>query len=242
MSNNIYTDLAFKQYNNFIFNFELFAEYIFYTLTLVKNKTISLPYYQHFINIIFIFLIIIILYILYRDITYRNADKSRRCIDIEDTIKINSKLSEPYNYNIFIINKNDTKDMLKKFCLCIKYDFVNEKSDVIFGARNYIEHMLYSSKNINDMYSKAFSVFNLNKLDVDLITYENTYYINKSVITSPEYLYIITTSDNNVILKDRYSVELSRFVKKYGYDNSTSLAPIYNILYAIDNQKNKNSI
>jgi len=58
------------------------------------------------------------------------------------------------------------------------------------------------------MYSKAFSVFNLNKLDVDLITYENTYYINKSVITSPEYLYIITTSDNNVILKDRYSVEL----------------------------------
>ena len=44
MNNNIYADLAFKQFNNFIFNFELLAEYIFYSLTLIKEKTINLPY------------------------------------------------------------------------------------------------------------------------------------------------------------------------------------------------------
>ena len=242
MNNNIYADLAFKQFNNFIFNFGLLAEYIFYSLTLIKEKTINLPYYQHFLNIIFVFLIIIILYILYRDIIYKNSDKNRRCIDIEDNIKINLKMDEPYKYNIFIIDKSYSNNIQKNFCICIKYDFINQTTDVVFGERSNIEHLLYKSKNINDIHSKAFSIFNLNKLDVDLIMYDNTYHINKMVLTSPEYLYIITTPDNNVILKDKYSLELSKFIKKYGYDNSTNLSPIYNILYAIDNQKNKNSI
>ena len=71
---------------------------------------------------------------------------------------------------------------------------------------------------------------------------DKSFYINKKIITGENYMYIVAESDNKKILKDKYAKRLSRFIRKYGFDNSTELSPIYNILYALEHKKNSVTI
>ena len=46
------------------------------------------------------------------------------------------------------------------------------------------------------------------------------------------------TSSNDKKLTDDSSIQLANFVKKFGYNDSINLDPVYNILYAIESKKN----
>ena len=253
MSNNNLVNLVFDALRKILINIEANAQYVFYTLSLVKTNTTNLTYYQHFINLLFIFIVVVIVYILYRDLVYRDASNIKRCRDIEDTIEINNYYEQPYVYRIYIIDKSLSRDILNNFSICLEYDFIKENTNVFFGKPENVNSFTFSdyvsetdSKNINkSRFSNAFSFFNLDKLDTEFLMYDNgekSFYINKKIITGENYIYIVAESDNKKILKDKYAKRLSRFIRKYGFDNSTELSPIYNILYAIEHKKNSVSI
>jgi len=253
MSNNNLVNLVFDALRKILINIEANAQYVFYTLSLVKNNTTNLTYYQHFINLLFIFIVVIIIYILYRDLVYRDASNIKRCREIEDTIEINKDYEKPYVYRIYIIEKSLSRDILNNFSICLEYDFINENTNVIFGKSENVKPFTFSdyvsetdSKNINkSRFSNAFTYFNLDKLDTEFLMYDNgekKLYINKKIITDVNYMYIVAESDNKKILNDKYTKRLSKFIRKYGFDNSTELSPIYNILYAIEHKKNSVTI
>jgi len=253
MSNSNLINLIFDAYHNFLLNIEANAQYVFYTLSLIKNNTYKIPYYQHFINLLFIFIVIVILYILYRDLVYRDASKIKRCRDIEDTIEINKTYEKPYVYRVYIIQKNLAKDILNNYSICLEYDFTREMTNIYFGKPENVNGLTFSdyvsetdSPNLNkSRFYNAFSYFSLDKLDTNFLQYDNgekLFYINKKIITDGNYLFIVATPDNKKILDDVYAKKLARFVKRFGFDNTTELSPIYNILYAIEHNKNSATI
>lgn len=232
-----------------VVSIETQINYIFYTLSLVNKNSYELPYYQHFLNILFIFIVIIILYVIYRDYIFRGAGLKSRCSEIEDTLAINKALDYPFNYNIYIVHKNFADSVLTKYSLCIRYDFVNEKTVIDFGRKEHLNELLFaenvsSNYNISDssVLSLGFSYFDLDELQQKYINYtdENNkiFYLDKTRMTSDNYLYIITRYDDKRIVGDESANKLLKFVKSYGYDNTKNLSPIYNLLYAIDNKKN----
>lgn len=232
-----------------VVSIETQINYIFYTLSLVNKNSYELPYYQHFLNILFIFIVIIILYVIYRDYIFRGAGLKSRCSEIEDTLAINKALDYPFNYNIYIVHKNFADSVLTKYSLCIRYDFVNEKTVIDFGRKEHLNELLFaenvsSNYNISDssVLSLGFSYFDLDELQQKYINYtdENNkiFYFDKTRMTSDNYLYIITRYDDKRIVGDESANKLMKFVKSYGYDNTKNLSPIYNLLYAIDNKKN----
>jgi hypothetical protein len=235
--------------NDIILGLDTYVNYIFYTLALVNKNSYELPYYQHFINILFVFIVIIILYVIYRDYIFRRAGLKSRCSDIQDTLNINKVLDEPFTYNIYIVNKNYSDSILTNYSVCIRYDFVNEKTYIDFGKKEDLNELLFSEivskdNNISDssVLSLGFSYFDLDELQQKYMQYTDNnskiFYLDKSRMTSDNYIYVITSYDNKRITNDKSASDLLKFIKSYGYDNSKNLSPIYNLLYAIDNKKN----
>jgi hypothetical protein len=202
-----------------------------------------------------IFLILIIYY----DTIYKNADNISRCSDIDITSKANENLDYPYVYNIYVIHKNDVKNLLNNYIFYIQYNFVNKKTSITFNNNsNIVSQVIFPYKDNdidNEINTPAFYYYSLEEEygypiehrisypihDKDKM--DKIYYINKNVITSEDYTFIISRYDNKIILNDPSAYELLNFVKKYGYNpDYTNLSPIYNINYAIDNKKNKLSI
>jgi hypothetical protein len=135
----------------------------------------------------------------------------------------------------------------------LEYDFTREMTNIYFGKPENVNGLTFSdyvsetdSPNLNkSRFSNAFSYFSLDKLDTNFLQYDNgekLFYINKKIITDGNYLFIVATPDNKKILDDVYAKKLARFVKRFGFDNTTELSPIYNILYAIEHNKNSATI
>ena len=190
MSNNNLVNLVFDALRKVLINIEANAQYVFYTLSLVKTNTTNLTYYQHIINLLFIFIVVVIIYILYRDLVYKDASNIKRCRYIEDTIEINNYNEKPYVYRIYIVEQSLTRDILNNFSICLEYDFIKENTNVIFGKPENVNSFTFSdyvsetdSKNIDkSRFSNAFSFFNLDKLDTEFLMYNNgdkSFYINK---------------------------------------------------------------
>ena len=247
------SSIATNNINDMFLNMETQVNYMYYTLGLVNKNSYELPYYQHFINILFVFIVIIIFYVIYRDYVFRRADIKSRCSEIEDTLEINKALEQPFKYNIYIVNKNFSDDIINKYSICIRYDFINEKTFVDYGEQDKLNELLFSealseNANVSDssVVSIGFSYFDLEELQRKYMYYTDNnnkiFYIDKSKITSDSYMYIITGYDNKRIVNDESAIKLLKFIKNYGYDNTISLSPVYNILYAIDHKRNTTTI
>jgi len=227
---------------------DTFTKMFFHKLSSIFDK--SLSYYQILVNALFIFIVIIITYVIYLDMINRESTKRNRCVDIANIYNTNSEKNRPYFYNIYIVKDTNKNTLLSDFSICISYDFINEKTEIIFGKKQNARILTtaYSQisikKNI-DHKINAFAYFDLRKLEYDYIQYNDiengVLYIDKNIITQTNYLFIIT-SDDNKFLKSNEAKQLVKFVKEYGYDNTKSVSPIYNILYAIDNHKNKDVV
>jgi len=226
--------------------FDDFAKMFFFELSLIFKKNLS--YHQIMINMLFIFIVIIISYVIYLDIINRESGKKNRCVEILNIYNVNSEKTKPYFYKIYIVNDLFKDSLLSDFSICITYDFIKEKTEIIFGktknARILTTAYSQISRKNKDVDPKinAFTYFDLSTLEYDYIKYNDPedgfLYIDKNIITRSNFLYIITSNDNKY-LKDNESNQLVNFVKEYGYDNTKPVSPIYNILYAIDNHKNK---
>jgi hypothetical protein len=235
--------------NEVALSVETQVNYIFYTLALVNENSYKLPYYQHFINVLFVFIVIIILYVIYRDYIFRSAGLKSRCSEIEDTLEINRALEEPFKYNIYIVQKTFSDKILTNYSICIRYDFVNERTFVDFGSQDILNELLFTETvsddyNISDssVLSSGFSYFDLGELQQKYIQYTDNnsklFFVDKAKMTGDNYLYVITGYDNKILTNDEAATKLLKFVKSYGYDNTVNLSPIYNLLYAIDHKKN----
>lgn len=250
MSNSLsISTILTNKISDIILSIDTYVNYIYYTLALVNKNSYELPYYQHFINILFIFIIIIIMYVIYRDYVFRKAGLKSRCSEIEDTININKALDEPFTYSIYIVKKNYSDKILTDYSLCLRYDFVNEKTFIDFGKNENLNELLFSETvskdyNVSDssVLSLGFSYFDLDELQQKYIQYTDNnnkiFFLDKTRMTSDNYIYVITRYDNKRIKNDKSASDLLKFIKSYGYDNSKNLSPIYNLLYAIDNKKN----
>ena len=204
---------------------------------ILKNK------YMVAINILFLFIIGIIFYILYRDYIYRIASKMTRCADINNIIDFNINDNDnSYIYNIYILHINNTNNITKDYILKLEYNFMKEETNIFLGEQNIISPVLFSPNDTITKISNAFAVFDLAEKKKRFVEYynrenEKTYCIDKKKLATKKYKYYIT-STNNETLADESAVKLVNFVKKYGYNDTTKLDPIYNILYAIENKKN----
>jgi hypothetical protein len=243
------SSIAYNKLNDIIINIETQIKYIYFTLALVNKNSYELPYYQHFINILFVFIVILVGFVIYRDYIFKRADMRSRCSDIQDTLEINNALDEPFKYNIYIVSKQNTDKILTNYSIRMRYDFVNEKTFIDFGKKDNISEILFTETVSNDyknndssVLSSGFSYFDLDELQQKFIQYidgdNKIYFIDKARVTSDNYLYVITREDNKKVLNDQSAIKLLNFIKSYGYDNSKSLSPIYNLLYAVDNKKN----
>jgi len=225
-----------------------FTEMFFYKLSSIFEKNLS--YYQIIINALFIFIVIIITYVIYLDFVNKESSKKNRCVEISNIYDANIKKTKPYFYNIYIVKDVFKKSLLTNFSIRISYDFIKEQTEVIFGKNQNIKMLTTSysqignKKNI-DTKVNAFTYFDLEKLEYDYIEYNDTegeiLYIDKNIITQTNFLFIIT-SDDDKFLKSNEAKQLVKFSKEFGYDNNKSVSPIYNILYAIDNHKNKDVV
>jgi len=231
--------------------------YFFYNLSLIFKNSIS--YYQLFINILFIFIVIMITYVLYLDIIYKVSDNIPRCKEIKKIVKINYEIDKPYVYRIYIVDKSFTTSILDNYSICLEYDFINEKTDIIFGKKVHINRITISDESPVDINNplniskkiKAFAYFDLKSLDhtyIEYIDYDNitdtklkSFYINKNIILRKSYSFIVTDGDNK-FLNNKEANQLKKFVKEYGYDNKIPPTAIYNIIYAIEHHKNTDII
>lgn len=231
--------------------------YFFYNLSLIFKKPIS--YYQLFINILFIFIVIMITYVLYLDIIYKNSDNIPRCKEIKKIVKINYEIDKPYFYRIYIVDKSFSTTILDNYSICLEYDFINEKTNIIFGKKLHIDRIIISDETPVDINNplniskktKAFTYFDLENLDhkyIEYIDYDNitdtklkSFYINKNIILRKSFSFIVTDGDNKY-LNNNEANKLKKFVKEYGYDNKIEPTAIYNIIYAIEHHKNTDVI
>jgi hypothetical protein len=216
-----------------------------YINELALLQGIQISNYQIFINIFFLLIIFGTFYILYRDYIYRIASKMTRCADIGDIVNLNIDINDDtYIYNIYIVHVNNSKNILKDFIIKLEYNFIEEKTNIIYGEYKNILPVLFSStnKNINKI-SNGFYIFDLEEKDKKYISYydkddrENIYYFDRSKLINKKYKYFVT-SNNNKKLTDNNSLQLAYFVRRFSYNDNISLDPIYNILYAIENKKN----
>jgi hypothetical protein len=196
--------------------------------------------YQIFINILFLIIICGTFYILYRDYIYRIANKSVRCTDINNIVNFNIDVNNnSYIYNIYIVQENNTKNILKDFVLKLEYNFIAEETMFTLGEYNNIMPLLITNK---DYISNAFYIFDLEDKKKKYINYTDTEnnevkYIDKKKIANKKYKYFVT-SNTDEKLNDNSSMQLAYFVRNFGYNDNINLDPIYNILYAIENKKN----
>jgi len=216
-----------------------------YINELALLQGIKISNYQIFINIFFLLIIFGTFYILYRDYIYRIASKMTRCADIGDIVNLNIDINDDtYIYNIYIVHVNNSKNILKDFIIKLEYNFIEEKTNIIYGEYKNILPVLFSStnKNINKI-SNGFYIFDLEGKDKKYISYydkddrENIYYFDRSKLINKKYKYFVT-SNNDKKLTDNNSLQLAYFVRRFSYNDNISLDPIYNILYAIENKKN----
>ena len=131
-----------KYFENKIIDVETNSRYFFNNLSLIFEKSIS--YYQLFINILFLFIIIMITYVLYLDIIHKVSDNIPRCKEIKNIVKINYKIEKPYFYRIYIVDKSFSTTILDDYSICLEYDFINEKTNIIFGKKIYINRIIIS--------------------------------------------------------------------------------------------------
>jgi hypothetical protein len=244
---------------SYIIPIEAYSYYILYTLSKVSENAYNIDIYQHFICLFFLLLMIFLIIIIYYDTIYKIAKNTGRCRDIDITSKINENLEYPYIYNIYIVNKKDVKKLLNNYIFYIQYNFVNKNTRIFFNNNNsnIISPVIFPYKDNdidNEINEQAFYYYDLEKeygypiehkisYNIGNSNNEKIYYINKNIITSEDYTFIISRYDNKIILDDPSASELLNFVKKYGYNpDDTNLSSIYNIYYAIDNKKNKLSI
>jgi len=252
-----------KYFENKIIDVETNSRYFFNNLSLIFEKSIS--YYQLFINILFLFIIIMITYVLYLDIIHKVSDNIPRCKEIKNIVKINYKIEKPYFYRIYIVDKSFSTTILDDYSICLEYDFINEKTNIIFGKKIYINRIIISdstpergelSVDINNPLNiskklKAFAYFDLESLDhkyIEYIDYDNitdtklkSFYVNKNIILRKNYSFIVTDGDNRY-LNNKEATQLKKFVKEYGYDSKIQPTAIYNIIYAIEHHKNTDVI
>lgn len=235
MSNNNFIYLIAEMQEKFVTELEANAQYVFYTLSLVKSTTFSLSSYQHMLNMLFIIIMLIIIYILYRDIIFRDASNLKRCRNIIDNIAVNENYDKKFYYRIYVVNKRDTKDILKNYIFRIDYDF--QKNKTIFKVNNINNN--FTTTNIE----RAFYYFDLLKLDSSYLTHAQddnpALYIDKKIITNGDYKFIPVSSDDTKIFNDVFSKKLAYFTKKYGFDRfNTDLYPVFDIINAVEYKKN----
>lgn len=210
----------------------------------IKDVYFILDYkYQIFMNILFLFIICGILYVLYRDYIYRIAGKMTRCSDITDIINYNIKDNDnSYIYNIYIVHVNNSNNIINDFILKFEYNFLTEKTGITFGEHKIILPLLFiPTDNISKM-KNAFYIFDLAEKKQKYIDYYEknsgkVFYFDRKKMATKKYKYYIT-SNTDEKLNDEHSILLANFIKKYAYDNSINIDPIYNILYAIESKKN----
>lgn len=235
MSNNNFIYLIAEMQEKFVTELEANAQYVFYTLSLVKSTAFSLSSYQHMLNMLFIIIMLIIIYILYRDIIFRDASNLKRCRNIIDNIAVNENYDKKFYYKIYVVNKKETKDILSNYVFRIEYDFQKNKTTT---KVNNISNGLTTSKIEN-----AFIYFDLSKIDSNYLTHtlddKTLLYINKKIITNGDYKFIPVSSDDLKIFDDVFSKKLAYFTKKYGFDRfNTDLYPIFDIINAVEYKKN----
>ena len=214
------------------------------TVESMKDIRFILDYkYQVFINILFLFIIFGVLYVLYRDYIYRIASKMTRCTDITDIINLNIRDNDnSYIYNIYIVHVNNTNNIIKDFIVRFEYNFLTEETRITFGDEKVLSPLLFSpTDNISKM-KNAFYIFDLSEKKQKYIDYYErssgkVFFLDKKKMATKKYKYYIT-SNTDEKLNDEHSIRLANFVKKYAYDNSINIDPIYNILYAIESKKN----
>lgn len=230
---------------SYIIPIEAYSYYILYTLSKVFENAYNVSIYQHIICLFFLILMIFLILIIYYDTIYKSAENNSRCRDIDITFKANENLDYPYVYNIYVILKNDVKNLLNNYIFYIKYDFIKKTTDINFNEKNNtISSVIFSYReNDENKYTYAFQYYDLADDNVKAITFDESYFINKKIITN-DYTFIISRFDNKIILNDPLAYELLKFVKKCGCDDDDDCAnlfpiPIYNINYAIDNNKNR---
>ena len=214
------------------------------TVESMKDIRFILDYkYQVFINILFLFIIFGVLYVLYRDYIYRIASKMTRCTDITDIINLNIRDNDnSYIYNIYIVHVNNTNNIIKDFIVRFEYNFLTEETRITYGEHKILSPLLFSpTDNISKM-KNAFYIFDLSEKKQKYIDYYErssgkVFFLDKKKMATKKYKYYIT-SNTDEKLNDEHSIRLANFVKKYAYDNSINIDPIYNILYAIESKKN----
>lgn len=215
---------------------EYMSDLFFLTETKISN-------YQKFINVLFILIILGIFYLLYRDYIYRIASKMTRCTDINDIININLDTNDnSYIYNIYIVHVSNTNNIIKDFVLKLEYNFLTEETNIIIGEHKIIAPVLFSPNDNISKISNAFYIFDLTEKKKKFVDYydtenNNVYFFDRKKMATKQYKYYITSS-NDKKLTDDSSIQLANFVKKYGYNDSINLDPVYNILYAIESKKN----
>jgi len=215
---------------------EYMSDLFFLTETKISN-------YQKFINVLFILIILGIFYLLYRDYIYRIASKMTRCTDINDIININLDTNDnSYIYNIYIVHVSNTNNIIKDFVLKLEYNFLTEETNIIIGEHKIIAPVLFYPNDNNSKISNAFYIFDLTEKKKKFVDYydtenNNVYFFDRKKMATKQYKYYITSS-NDKKLTDDSSIQLANFVKKYGYNDSINLDPVYNILYAIESKKN----
>jgi hypothetical protein len=215
---------------------EYMTDLLFLSQTKISN-------YQIFINILFLLIILGIFYLLYRDYIYRIASKMTRCTDINEIININLDTNDnSYIYNIYIVHINNTRNVVKDFVLKLEYNFLVEETKIILGEHKNITSVLFSPSDNIAKISNAFYIFDLAEKKKKYIDYYDTenmkvYFLDRKKLATKQYKYYVT-STNDKKLTDDSSIQLATFVKKYGYNDSINLDPIYNILYAIESKKN----
>lgn len=254
---NAYTTLQ-DQYSYYSLELESISEYSYNSIQKAFYNLLSVSYYQYFINIIFIILVFIILYILYRDIIYRNANNIKRCKILKNNINANMSYEYPFVYKIYIIEKDKLNDLLEEYVVVLKYNFNNKNNNdnpsYYFNTKNYnnINKVLISD-NKNDNYKSIlddslsknkFTYFDLNDMKFKYLSYkidDEHYFLNKTLLNSENYEYVVTTADDQIISekKDKNVKKLAKFVRDYGYDTTTQLTPLFNIIYSVEYKKNK---
>jgi len=209
--------------------------------TAIADNKVS--YYQLFINVLFIVIVVGILYVLYRDYIYRNANIMTRCTDIIDIINMNINDNDnSYTYIIYIVHVNNINNIVKDHIVKLEYNFIAEETKISFGEHKIVSPVLFSPSDNVGKISNAYYVFDLAEKKKRFIDYYDkdsgkVFYLDRKKMATKKYKYYITSSLDEK-LTDKSSIQLANFVKRYGYNDSISIDPIYSILYAIESKKN----
>jgi hypothetical protein len=214
------------------------VEYILHYLQDVDNEKYT--YYEMFLNILFITIVFIILLIMYWDNVYRVTNQTSRCVKIQDIINVNNENDYPFIYYISVINEKNINNLKDKFILRLEYNFFKKTTKYVFGSQEYLQDVILPL-GIDEDKKDIFKYYDLQDMQSKEVYMKNnsisSIYIDKDIITSKKYKFIVTTP-SYMVLNDDASIELAKFVKKYGkYSDITELNPIYNILSAVE-QKN----